>query len=86
MNEFLLILCFIGVIINTSCIKCGCTDTNALNYLSKAKKDDGSCILPSDLPKEPNKQSVFTETFTLSFGPSIWFDYHVPTFKKESGL
>ena len=28
-----------------SCKKKGCTDANATNYESKAKKDDGSCVL-----------------------------------------
>lgn len=30
-----------------SCKKKGCTDPNATNYDSKAKKDDGSCVLPT---------------------------------------
>ncbi len=32
----------------TSCKKKGCTDTTATNYDEKAKKDDGSCLYPSE--------------------------------------
>ena len=34
-----------------SCKKKGCTDPSALNYDSKAKKDDGSCEY--EKPKDP---------------------------------
>jgi hypothetical protein len=33
----------------SSCKKSGCTDQSALNYSSVAKRDDGSCILQSEL-------------------------------------
>jgi hypothetical protein len=32
----------------TSCKKEGCTDPNATNYSEEAKKDDGSCVYPTD--------------------------------------
>ncbi len=47
MKKMLLILsvaCLVGA--TQSCKKKGCTNSNATNYNSKAKKDDGSCTLP----------------------------------------
>jgi len=39
---------FLGLLLSLSLQSCkkGCTDENALNYEPKARKDDGTCILP----------------------------------------
>jgi hypothetical protein len=43
------ILILIGIVVfSTSCKKEGCTDVNALNYNTEAKKDDGSCQYATD--------------------------------------
>lgn len=39
-----------------ACKKQGCTDPNATNYDPNAKKDDGSCILPSNNTPTPQPQ------------------------------
>jgi len=45
-----IVLCILCLgIIMTSCQKKGCTDPEAINYYSKASKDDGSCITQIDL-------------------------------------
>jgi len=46
----LLAFCFILISFNYSCKKKGCTDTAATNYNAKAKKDDGTCVYPENLP------------------------------------
>ena len=40
------VICLIGTT-QFSCKKKGCTNSEATNYNSKAKKDDGSCTLPA---------------------------------------
>ena len=49
----------------TSCKKEGCTDSAATNYDEKAKKDDGSCILPTPDPVGPT-QGAETKTGKIS--------------------
>ncbi len=48
MKKTTLFLSLITLLIcsSSSCKKKGCTDSKATNYDSKAKKDDGSCVLP----------------------------------------
>jgi hypothetical protein len=41
-----------------SCKKKGCTDSTALNYSDKAKKDDGSCSYPSSEVKDTTVNGV----------------------------
>ncbi|MBM3164259.1 MAG: DUF5011 domain-containing protein [Bacteroidetes bacterium] len=43
-NYFLLLSIVFGVLVFSACKKKGCTDNGAVNYNSKAKKDDGSCL------------------------------------------
>lgn len=43
-NNFLLLSIVFGVLVFSACKKKGCTDNGAVNYNSKAKKDDGSCL------------------------------------------
>ena len=43
-KTFLLLMLGIGVVSITSCKKKGCTDNGAVNFNSKAKKDDGTCL------------------------------------------
>jgi hypothetical protein len=56
-----------------SCKKGGCTDSSALNYSSVAKKDDGSCILKSDLQSE-TEAKVFKYTLQY-FAGDTYKDY-----------
>ena len=42
-KTLLLLMIGFGVVSITSCKKKGCTDNGAVNYNSKAKKDDGTC-------------------------------------------
>jgi cytochrome c553 len=49
MNSIKLLILFLTAsLIFNSCRKEGCTDSSAVNYDNKAKKDDGSCILAAD--------------------------------------
>ncbi|MEY3048606.1 MAG: hypothetical protein RL365_644 [Bacteroidota bacterium] len=43
-KTLLLLMIGFGVVSITSCKKKGCTDNGAVNYNSKAKKDDGTCL------------------------------------------
>lgn len=52
-TKILISAAFLVLIGMASCNKKGCTDPAATNYDSKAKKDDGSCILP---PPDPRAQ------------------------------
>lgn len=53
------VMFFIGSLMLSSCKKEGCTDSNASNYNSEAKKDDGSCVYPADpVPTAPFKAEV----------------------------
>lgn len=59
-----------------SCKQKGCTDSNATNYDSKAKKDDGSCILEQveddeELPPIDNSSNVKGYSI-LEKLPGIW--------------
>ncbi|MCB0481639.1 MAG: FixH family protein [Flavobacteriales bacterium] len=56
----------IGLIF-TSCKKEGCTNPDATNYNSKAKKDDGSCVLPATTtPVVPPTSPPATDTTTVT--------------------
>lgn len=50
----------LGALTLSSCKKEGCTDENATNYNSKAKKDDGSCSYP-DAAQTVGKASIMLE-------------------------
>jgi hypothetical protein len=52
----------------------GCTDPTALNYSNLATEDDGSCMY----------ESVFVETFNLTFDASISMGFYTPMFNYES--
>jgi hypothetical protein len=43
-KTLLLLMLGLGVVSITSCKKKGCTDNGAVNFNSKAKKDDGTCL------------------------------------------
>jgi len=43
-NSLLFLMIGLGAVSITSCKKKGCTDNGAVNYNSKAKKDDGTCL------------------------------------------
>lgn len=45
---YLSLLCVFGIMMTSSCKREGCTNPNATNYDAKAKKDDGSCVLPNN--------------------------------------
>ncbi len=56
----------------SSCKKEGCTDENATNYDSKAKKDNGTCTYPEPEPiKEATEPETYTPTFTGEFASLI---------------
>lgn len=59
-----------------SCKKGGCTDSSALNYSSEAKKDDGSCILKSDIQAQTDAK-VFKYTLQYNSGD---------TYKEYTGI
>lgn len=72
-------LLFVGIVIlSISCKKEGCTDSQAENYDSDAKKDDGSCVFARDKfigTYNVNRTCVYqaNENFviTVSAGPNI---------------
>jgi hypothetical protein len=67
-----------------SCKKEGCTDSNALNYSSSAKKDDGSCITVQDI-KNVTPQNLYVENFNLTFNNSTSLGFYSPNFNYENG-
>ena len=48
-NYIIIGFLLIVIAVISSCNKKGCTDPTATNYDSKAKKDDGSCIIPTEV-------------------------------------
>lgn len=77
MKKTILFFAAASLLLAPSCKKHGCTDSNALNYSNVAKKDDGSCIIPT--------QTVFEEQFTLTFGPGASLDIYYPLFNYQPG-
>ena len=67
-----------------SCTKEGCTDSNALNYSSSAKKDDGSCITEQDI-NNVSSQNLYVENFNLTFNNSASLGSYFPNFNYEDG-
>jgi hypothetical protein len=67
-----------------SCKKEGCTDSNALNYSSSAKKDDGSCITEQDI-QNATPQNLYVENFNLTFDNSSSIRSYSPNFNYENG-
>lgn len=75
----------LGVILlglSTSCKKEGCTNPEAINYESEAKKDDGSCILPEPDPRDAylgNYDVIDTLYVFGSFSETITYTLQVTT-------
>lgn len=55
----------------TSCKKKGCTDETATNYDADAKKDDGSCELPTSSAEDKSISENITENTTWTTGSVI---------------
>jgi hypothetical protein len=49
-----------SLMLATSCKKKGCTNPEATNYSEEAKKDDGSCILPSPVEESYDIPTTYT--------------------------
>jgi hypothetical protein len=60
-NLFIMLLCAAFIIPLSGCKKEGCTDRSALNYDTKAKKDDGACTY----------SSVLFRTYSDDFGSGL---------------
>ena len=77
-KSILVLTAFIGCsVLLTNCKKkiYGCTETTAENYSSVATDSDGSCITPI-----APEQTVFSENFTVTWGPGVTSATYVPTF------
>lgn len=61
----ILALTITGLLIISSCSKKGCTDPKANNYDAEAKKDDGSCVLPTDT--NTNDSTPTAATYKVKF-------------------
>ena len=85
----ILTLSLLIIVALSSCKKKGCTDPTALNYSTEANKDDGSCILPSDIlaevPEVQPSQIIFEEQFNLTFGSTVSYGIYNPTFDYAPG-
>lgn len=66
LNVIALIIFGALLISTTGCKRKGCTDPAALNYDSKAKKDDGSCVY--DTPEIPDKGC--TDSTAINYDPN----------------
>jgi hypothetical protein len=75
MKKFIIFM--FSIVLLGSCQKDinGCTDPTALNYSNLATEDDGSCMY----------ESVFVETFNLTFDASTSMGFYTPMFNYESG-
>lgn len=62
----------------------GCNNSSALNYSKEATKDDGSCILESDISNS-DISNVEIEEFWVDFSPGVSYDSYIPNFYKENG-
>lgn len=62
-KKSLLFVAVLSLSIATSCKKKGCTDEAATNYSEEAKKDDGSCVYPSETATEFNTSLVGTQEY-----------------------
>lgn len=59
----------LALCVASSCQKSGCTDSKALNYSDSNTKDDGSCIMPSDVQNEIETDAkVFNTTLYFNAG------------------
>lgn len=87
MRKITLLLSAISIIAITSssCKKKGCTDENATNYDSKAKKDDGNCILPAE-ETETNNNSQNQQIVTYIINDTIDFSTTGNTYEWSENL
>jgi len=69
----------------TSCKKKGCTNENATNFDSKAKKDDGSCVLPSGQSASISETTTFIVNDTIDFS-TTGNDYEWSTRLTRTGI
>lgn len=67
MKKVKLLIVLLFVVSVSSCKKEGCTNSQALNYSSEAKKDDGSCILQSDVQNQVESNDAQVYSYTLNF-------------------
>lgn len=77
-KQILISAIFITMLIITGCKKEGCTDSNATNYNSEAKKNDGSCIYPEP---DPDPREPFLGNYLVT--DSMWLSgsfYQVETY------
>ena len=66
-----ILFALMAIVTLASCKKEGCTDPEALNYSSEAKKDDGSCTYAQDEPTPPASTLVLIGTGTTTSNESV---------------
>ena len=85
MRKSLLLIIPVVLLLSVACKKKGCTDPQASNYSSLAKKDDGSCIYPATYSTTFNfKHEINGGPFlfdTILYGHPAGQPYSVETLK-----